>query len=101
MLVVGGMPLIAETVYTKILFDFSCFSLTLLFPSSACAISDGAEVVLTGGLGNRRDVTVYSLTGFERNLPRLQVGREYHACASYLNTNDEKVEIFIFGTCLY
>ena len=52
-------------------------------PSYACAISDGLKVVLTGGFGNRNEVSVYSLSGFEGNLPDLNIGRQYHACASY------------------
>ena len=62
-----------------------------LLPSYACAINNGAEVVLTGGFGNRKDVSVYSMAGFVRNLPDLNVGRQYHACAKYQDLNDEKV----------
>ena len=54
-----------------------------MLPSYACAINNGTEVVLTGGFGNRKDVSVYSLSGFERNLPDLNLGRQYHACARY------------------
>ena len=63
----------------------------IIIPSYACAISDGSEVVLTGGFGNRKDVTVYSMAGFERNLPDLLVGRQYHACASFLDKHNHKV----------
>ena len=63
----------------------------IIIPSYACAISDGSEVALTGGFGNRKDVTVYSMAGFERNLPDLLVGRQYHACASYLDKDNHKV----------
>ena len=62
-------------------------------PSYACAIGDTREVVLTGGFGNRKDVSVYSMKGFERNLPNLNVGRQYHACTSYQNKYKKKVEI--------
>ena len=59
--------------------------------SYACAINYGKEVVLTGGFGNRKDVSVYSMSGFVGNLPDLHEGRQYHACASYNNIYDEKV----------
>ena len=69
------------------------FSLSIIVASYACAISDGQEVVLTGGFGNRRDVSVYSLSGFERNLADLNIGRQYHACASYIDKYSQKVKI--------
>ena len=59
--------------------------------SYACAINNGSEVVLTVGFGNRRDVSVYSMSGFVRNLPDLNVGRQYHACARYQNQYDQNV----------
>ena len=57
--------------------------LTHSIPSYACAIGDQKEVVLTGGFGNRRAVSVYNDFGFVRNLADLNTGRQYHACASY------------------
>ena len=63
----------------------------VIIPSYACAISDGSKVVLTGGYGNRKDVTVYTMAGFERNLPDLMVGRQYHACASFVDIDNHKV----------
>ena len=60
--------------------------------SYACAISDDTEVIITGGFGARTDVSVYSMTGFQRNLPDLNTGRQYHACASYINIYNEKVK---------
>ena len=58
--------------------------LDIHFSSYACAISDGSEVVLTGGFGNRRDVTAYNLDGFVEDLPLLNIGRQYHACSSFV-----------------
>ena len=55
------------------------------FSSYACAISDGSEVVLTGGFGNRKEVILYNLNGFVADLPRLKTGRQYHACSSYVS----------------
>ena len=59
--------------------------------SYACAINNGAEVVLTGGFGNRKDVSVYSLSGFLGNLPDLHEGRQYHACARYQDQSGKNV----------
>ena len=39
------------------------------FPSYACAISDGPEVIITGGFSARKDVTAYNLQGVVVNLP--------------------------------
>ena len=52
-------------------------------PSYACAISDGPEVILTGGFSARKDVTAYNLRGETAQLPKLEKGRQYHACSSY------------------
>ena len=63
--------------------------------SYACAISDGEEVVITGGFGNRRDVTVYSMSGLKRNLADLNVGRQYHACSRFTDQYGQNVRIFL------
>ena len=34
---------------------------------------------------------VYSMSGLEHILPDLNTGRQYHACASYVDIYDEKV----------
>ena len=68
-----------------------------MLSSYACAINDGAEVVLTGGFGNRKDVSVYSMSGFVRNLPDLHEGRQYHACARYTDPYGTNVEIFLLN----
>ena len=47
--------------------------------------------MLTGGYSNRKDVVVYSMSGLEEILPDLNTGRQYHACASYVDIYDEKV----------
>ena len=53
--------------------------------SGACAINDGTEVVITGGIPHSRNVSVYNIRGFNRTLPHLNIGRQYHACSSYEN----------------
>ena len=71
--------------------SFRYFSSQVASMAQNCAINNGAEVVLTGGFGNRRDVSVYSLSGFKGNLPDLHVGRQYHACARYQDQYGENV----------
>merc|ERR1711981_1296234 len=58
--------------------------------SYACAINNFGEVVLTGGFGNRKDVVRYSMSGFEGNLPDLNVGRQYHACSRFTDQYGKK-----------
>lgn len=65
--------------------------------TNACAISDEDEVVITGGFGNRKSVKVYNLLGFNRNLPDLNFGRQYHACASYQDNNNRKTFLVAGG----
>ena len=66
-------------------------SISFIYASYACAINNGAEVIVTGGFGNRKDVLVYSMTGFEGNLPDLNEGRQYHACARYTDQYGQNV----------
>ena len=76
--------------------------LTHSIPSYACAIGDQKEVVLTGGFGNRREVSVYStrVVPFVRNLADLNTGRQYHACASY-NDGEKNVRKKMSKTLKY
>ena len=64
--------------------NFKKTKLNIHFSSYACAISDGSEVVLTGGFGNRKEATVYDINGFVQDLPLLNIGRQYHACSSFV-----------------
>ena len=66
------------------------------FCSYACAISDGSEVVLTGGFGSRREVTAYNLEGLVANLAPLNTGRQYHACSSFVLQGSKTVRNLIF-----
>ena len=66
-------------------------NLTKITLSYACAISDGDKVILTGGYTTRNEVSVYSMTGFLKHLAELNVGRQYHACASYTDNYGRKV----------
>ena len=78
-----------EDVYTDI-FGHPA-NLTKITLSYACAISDGDKVILTGGYTTRNKVSVYSMTGFLKHLAKLNVGRQYHACASYIDNYGRKV----------
>ena len=51
--------------------------------SRACAIPDEDTVIITGGEDTMKTVSVYSVEGWQRNLPSLNTGRRDHACSSY------------------
>ena len=78
------------------------FVLTIF--SDACAIElDDSRwlplVVVTGGRGTRsgsdryKKVQVYTSEGPQEQLPSLQTGRYSHACAHYLDSQDNVVSI--------
>ena len=46
---------------------------------------------MTGGFGYRKKVAVYDMSGFVENLPELNIGRQYHGCASFLNEFNQRV----------
>ena len=50
--------------------------------SFACAIPDEDTVIITGGY-NPNTVSVYSVEGWQQDLPPLNTGRYRHACSSY------------------
>ena len=56
-----------------------------VFYSHACAISDEDSVIVTGGVYTDTTVSVYSVEGWQRDLPPLNTGRRDHACSSYLS----------------
>ena len=62
-------------------------SLNNVYYSGACAIPDPDTdtVVVTGGKFTRNTVSVYSVQGWQENLPSLNTGRSYHACTSYMS----------------
>ena len=68
----------------------------IFFPSYSCAISNGSKVILTGGFGNRREVTVYDINGFVEDLPLLNIGRQYHACSSFVQGSKTVRNFIIF-----
>ena len=49
----------------------------------ACAIPDEKTVIITGGYETRTTVSVYTVEGWQRDLPPLNTGRYGHACSSY------------------
>ena len=63
-----------------------------VYYSSACAIEDpdkGNVIVtggITGGIFNRKIVSVYNRVDWEEDLPSLNTGRWYHACTSYMSS---------------
>lgn len=56
-----------------------------VYYSDACAIpdEDTVTVMITGGYNNMNTVSVYSVEGWQRDLPPLKTGRRLHACSSY------------------
>ena len=60
-----------------------------------CAIEDGDEVVLTGGLdtASRTLVTRYNAEGEATSLPSLNTGRYLHACGTITTADQEKVSL--------
>ena len=52
-----------------------------------CAIPDPDTdtVVITGGLDTLTTVSVYNVQGWQEDLPSLNIGREGHACTSYIS----------------
>ena len=59
-----------------------------------CAIEDGDEVVLTGGvLGRDFLVTRYNVEGEATSLPSLNTGRATHACGKFITADLETVSL--------
>ena len=55
----------------------------------ACAIADGDTVVLTGGQNTMRTVSRYGAGGWLEDLPRMNLGRADHGCASFVQEGDK------------
>ena len=56
---------------------------------------DSGGVIITGGFDGRTGVnrvSLYDLTGFQSDLPSMLEARGGHSCASFLNTEKERVE---------
>ena len=69
-----------------------------VYPSDACAIAGSEEegVVVTGGHSDlaphyRDNVTRYGKFGWLEDLPSLIQGRAKHGCASYIQTEGDRV----------
>ena len=50
---------------------------------------NGDTVVITGGDNTREKVSVYSVQGWQEDLPELNIGRLAHACAAYTTASYE------------
>ena len=50
-------------------------------------------MILTGGQHSLNRVSEYSESGFTRDLPQLQQGREFHGCSYFENEEGTKVDI--------
>ena len=51
--------------------------------SRACAIHDEDRVIITGGEHFPNTVSVYTVEGWQKDLPQLGIARTHHACSSY------------------
>ena len=71
----------------------------IIYCSAACAINNGATVLITGGrtgkgVGGRGAVKIvaeYSEDGYQRDLPQLGVARSLHGCTHFVNDKGTKV----------
>ena len=57
----------------------------VIYYRSACSISLGDNVVITGGYNTRTTVSRYNNDGFVSDMPRLNKGRYWHGCTSFLS----------------
>ena len=64
-----------------------------LYCSGACWINLGSTLILTGGETTDKRVSVYSQSGYLRDLPQLQQGRYSHGCSYFENEEGTKVDI--------
>ena len=64
-----------------------------------CSIADPATntVVVTGGVYTETVVSLYGEEGWVKDLPSLNQGRNYHACAAYYRDDGDRVSNIIFG----
>ena len=60
----------------------------------ACSIPLDDEVVLTGGNGGKKRVSLYNDDGWVRDMPSLKTGRIDHGCSSFW-TEGEQVRLAI------
>ena len=60
----------------------------------ACSIPLDDEVVLTGGVETLTTVSLYTTTGWVRDMPIMKTGRYNHGCTSY-STGGEQVRLAI------
>jgi len=62
---------------------------------SACSIPDGDRVIITGGYSTRNTVSVYTVEGWQQDLPPLNTRRYSHACSSYWS--DDRMILMVTG----
>ena len=78
--------------------------MSLISDRRACAIPDpdNEEVIITGG-GYLEDtlktVSVYSESGWQKDLASLNQGRRSHGCGSYVNGGKKVIHIVFYHTC--
>jgi len=65
--------------------------------SSACGITDGASIVVTGGYTRGKTVERYNLEGLIETLPDLLESRFYHGCGVYTDQSNIKTYVVAGG----
>ena len=77
----------------------NCLRLLFLFVyyRYSCAIPDGDTVIITGGEYTLNIVSVYTVEGWQKDLPPLNNRRYYHACSRYLS-DERKVRKYQAST---
>ena len=66
---------------------------------NACSIQDplSESVIITGGFHTPETVSLYNKTGWVKDFPSLNWGREKHGCGSYLGEQGETVFLVTGG----
>ena len=72
--------------------------MSVFYFSAACGIAFEDSVVITGGAWEDygrigKTVSVYTVEGWQEDLPSLNIGRIRHACSSYW-VDERKVQLY-------
>merc|ERR1711976_131901 len=64
----------------------------------ACNIAtDDNQLIITGGEGTKKTVSLYNREGWVRNLASLNTGRSGHACGKFKNSDNDVVYLVSGG----
>ena len=73
----------------------------LIISRRACGIQHDDVFIVTGGFWNEATVSQYNVTGWVKDLPRLNTGRLRHGCGYFYSHSIEMVynEMYLKGVC--